>query len=179
MTKSPFIPEIEFQPKEVIKAFQEEKLRNQIAYLQAHSPFYQRLFSEHHILVDKIKSIEDLRHIPFTDKRDLQLHNWDFLCVPREQIIDFITTSGTLGDPVTFACTDHDLERLAYNEAVSFTCAGLNRGSVLQLMTTIDKRFMAGLAYFLGLRKMGAGVCLKNTHLAVKGIGGPQTALQL
>ncbi|MBQ6071063.1 MAG: AMP-binding protein [Bacteroidales bacterium] len=158
MTKSPFIPEIEFQPKEVIKAFQEEKLRNQIAYLQAHSPFYQRLFSEHHILVDKIKSIEDLRHIPFTDKRDLQLHNWDFLCVPREQIIDFITTSGTLGDPVTFACTDHDLERLAYNEAVSFTCAGLNRGSVLQLMTTIDKRFMAGLAYFLGLRKMGAGV---------------------
>ncbi len=153
-----FIPEIEFQPKEVIKAFQEEKLRNQIAYLQAHSPFYQRLFSEHHILVDKIKSIEDLRHIPFTDKRDLQLHNWDFLCVPREQIIDFITTSGTLGDPVTFACTDHDLERLAYNEAVSFTCAGLNRGSVLQLMTTMDKRFMAGLAYFLGLRKMGAGV---------------------
>ncbi|MBR4787727.1 MAG: AMP-binding protein [Bacteroidales bacterium] len=158
MKTSPFIPEIEFQPKEVIKAFQEEKLRTQIAYLQAYSPFYQRLFSEHHILADKIKTIEDLRHIPFTDKRDLQLHNWDFLCVPREQIIDFITTSGTLGDPVTFACTDHDLERLAYNEAVSFSCAGLTQGSVLQLMTTLDKRFMAGLAYFLGLRKMGAGV---------------------
>jgi len=153
-----FNPEIEYQSKDIIKAFQEEKMRAQLAYLKANSPYYQKLFLEHHIDIEKIVKLEDLRHIPFTDKKDLQLHNWDFLCVPREKIIDFITTSGTLGDPVTFACTDADLDRLAYNEAVSFTCAGLNSGSVLQLMTTMDKRFMAGLAYFLGLRKMGAGV---------------------
>lgn len=153
-----FNPDIEFQPRAVIKAFQEEKMKKQLAYLKANSPFYQQMFAQHHIDVDKIVKLEDLRHIPFTDKKDLQLHNMDFLCVPREQVIDFITTSGTLGDPVTFACTDSDLDRLAYNEAVSFTCAGLTQGSVLQLMTTLDKRFMAGLAYFLGLRKMGAGV---------------------
>ncbi|MBP5647187.1 MAG: AMP-binding protein, partial [Bacteroidaceae bacterium] len=40
----------------------------------------------------------------------------------------------------------------------SFTCAGLTADSVVQLMTTLDKRFMAGMAYFLGLREMGAGV---------------------
>jgi Coenzyme F390 synthetase len=51
-----------------------------------------------------------------------------------------------------------DLERLAYNEAISFTCAGGHKGEKYQLMTTIDKRFMAGLAYFLGIWKMGAGV---------------------
>ncbi len=153
-----FNPDIEFQPRAVIKAFQEEKMKKQLAYLKANSPFYQQMFAQHHIDVDKIVKLEDLRHIPFTDKKDLQLHNMDFLCVPREQVIDFITTSGTLGDPVTFACTDSDLDRLAYNEAVSFTCAGLTQGSVLQLMTTLDKRFMAGMAYFLGLRKMGAGV---------------------
>lgn len=153
-----FKPDIEYQPKAVIKAFQEEKMKEQLAYLQANSPFYQRVFAENHIDIAKITRLEDLQYIPFTDKKDLQLHNWDFLCVPKEQIVDYITTSGTLGDPVTFACTDGDLERLAYNEAVSFTCAGLNKGSVLQLMTTMDKRFMAGLAYFLGLRKMGAGV---------------------
>lgn len=133
-------------------------MKEQLAYLQANSPFYQRMFAENHIDISKINLLEDLQHIPFTDKKDLQLHNWDFLCVPKEQIVDYITTSGTLGDPVTFACTDGDLERLAYNEAVSFTCAGLGKSSVLQLMTTMDKRFMAGLAYFLGLRKMGAGV---------------------
>ena len=142
-----FRPEIEFQPKAVIKAFQEEKMREQLAYLQTKSPFYQRLFAENHIDIAKINLLEDLQNIPFTDKKDLQLNNWDFLCVPKEQVIDYITTSGTLGDPVTFACTDNDLNRLAYNEAISFTCAGLDTHSVLQLMTTIDKRFMAGLAY--------------------------------
>lgn len=153
-----FVPDIEFQSAEAIKAFQEQKLQEQLAYLQAKSPFYQKLFAAYNIDVTKIKTLEDLEYIPFTDKKDLQLHNMDFLCVPKEEIIDYITTSGTLGDPVTFACTNADLERLAYNEAISFTCAGLDKSSVLQLMTTIDKRFMAGLAYFLGLRKMGAGV---------------------
>lgn len=153
-----FVPEIEFQSREVIKAFQEKKMQEQLAYLKAKSPFYQKLFAACNIDVSKIKTLEDLEYIPFTDKKDLQLNNMDFLCVPKREIIDYITTSGTLGDPVTFACTDGDLDRLAYNEAVSFTCAGLNQDSVLQLMTTIDKRFMAGLAYFLGLRKMGAGV---------------------
>lgn len=152
------VSEIEFQPKEVIKAYQEERLRDMLQYLQAHSPYYQRIFTENHINIASIKKIEDLQHIPFTDKKDLQQHNMDFLCVPKEKIIDYITTSGTLGDPVTFACTDADLERLAYNEALSFACAGLKPGNVLQLMTTMDKRFMAGLAYFLGLRKLGAGV---------------------
>lgn len=153
-----FKPEIEFQPKAVIKAFQEEKMREQLAYLKANSPFYKKVFAENRIDVEKILKLEDLQYLPFTDKKDLQLHNWDFLCVPKEQIVDYITTSGTLGDPVTFACTDGDLDRLAYNEAISFTCAGLDKHSVLQLMTTMDKRFMAGLAYFLGLRKMGAAV---------------------
>jgi phenylacetate-CoA ligase len=102
--------------------------------------------------------MEDLRQIPFTEKKDLQLHNSDFLCVPPEKVIDYITTSGTLGDPVTFAMTDKDLDRLAYNEKISFLCTGAQPGDIVQLMTTIDKRFMAGLAYFLGLRALGAGV---------------------
>ena len=73
-------------------------------------------------------------------------------------MIDYITTSGTLGDPVTFCCTEKDLQRLAFNEKKSFECAGLRPGNILQLMTTIDKRFMAGLAYFLGIREMGASI---------------------
>ena len=73
-------------------------------------------------------------------------------------MIDYITTSGTLGDPVTFGCTELDLQRLAYNEKKSFECAGLHPGNIVQLMTTMDKRFMAGLAYFLGIREMGASI---------------------
>ena len=150
--------DIEFQTADAIKEFQERKLHEALDYLAANSPYYRRMFQSYSIDVEKIRHIEDLVKIPFTEKKDLQLFNEDFLCVPKEKVIDYITTSGTLGDPVTFCCTDKDLDRLAFNERKSFHCAGVRPGNVVQLMTTIDKRFMAGLAYFLGLRALGAGV---------------------
>ena len=150
--------DIEFESIDTIKAFQDEKLRKAVLYLKEHSPYYQRLFEKCHININNIRQIEDLVNIPFTDKKDLQIFNEDFLCVPKEKVIDYITTSGTLGEPVTFGCTEIDLQRLAYNEKKSFSCAGLHPGNILQLMTTIDKRFMAGLAYFLGIRELGASI---------------------
>ena len=150
--------DIEFRPADEIRAFQEGLLRKQLAYLQQNSPYYRRLFGRCGIDTERIRTLDDLVDIPFTEKKDLQLFNDDFLCVPREKIIDYITTSGTLGDPVTFGCTDADLDRLAYNEMKSFACAGLGPANVVQLMTTLDKRFMAGMAYFLGIRRLGAGI---------------------
>ena len=151
-------PEIEYKSAEEIKCFQEEKLREALQYLNLHSPFYRRIFNEQAIDINNIRHLEDLRLLPFTTKKDLQLYNDDFLCVSQEKVIDYITTSGTSGDPVTFAMTDRDLNRLAYNEKLSFVCAGVKPKDIVQLMTTIDKRFMAGLAYFLGLRELGAGI---------------------
>lgn len=151
-------PEIEFQPLDVIKKYQEERLVETIKYLNENSPYYKRLFAENHIDISKINTIESLQGIPFTEKNDLQRYNDDFLCVPKEKIVDYITTSGTTGEPVVFACSEKDLQRLAYNEKISFMCAGLRPGNILQLMTTMDKRFMAGLAYFLGIRELGASI---------------------
>ena len=152
------IPKIEQASTQEIKVFQEGKLEELLSYLNENSAYYKRLFSEHAIDIRTIKTLEDLVKIPTTTKDQLQAYNDDFLCVPKNKIIDYVTTSGTLGDPVTFALTDNDLERLAYNEAISFACAGVGEDDVLQLMTTIDRRFMAGLAYFLGVRKLGAGI---------------------
>lgn len=150
--------DIEFESPERIKEFQEELLVRHMAFLNERSPYYKRLFREHGIDVGSIRHIEDLTVIPFTEKKDLQLYNDDFCCVPKTKIIDYITTSGTLGDPVLFGCTEKDLQRLAFNEKKSFLCAGLGEENVVQLMTTLDKRFMAGMAYFLGLRELGTGV---------------------
>lgn len=150
--------DIEFSSPKEIEAFQDARLRTAIEYLAEHSPFYRRMFAGNGIKPGDITTVADLQKLPFTEKKDLQLYNDDFLCVPREKITDYVTTSGTLGDPVTFGCTDSDLERLAYNEMKSFSCAGVKQGDVVQLMTTLDKRFMAGLAYFLGIRKLGAGI---------------------
>lgn len=150
------LPIIETASREEIKAFQNEKLAKQLKYLSEHSPYYKTLFSKGNIDVDTINTVDDLVKLPVTTKTDLQEHNDNFFCVPKSKIIDYVTTSGTLGKPVTFGLTDNDLERLTYNEAVSLACAGIQKGDVVQLMTTLDRRFMAGLAYFLGLRKIGA-----------------------
>ncbi|MGX8689234.1 MAG: phenylacetate--CoA ligase family protein [Bacteroidaceae bacterium] len=150
--------DIEFESPERIKEFQEKLLGRHLTYLKEKSPYYNRLFKSYGIDIARIRHLEDLVRIPFTEKKDLQLYNDDFCCVPRNRIIDYITTSGTLGDPVLFGCTEKDLQRLAFNEKKSFECAGLTGDSVVQLMTTLDKRFMAGMAYFLGLREMGAGI---------------------
>ncbi|MGQ7947274.1 AMP-binding protein [Flavobacterium sp. WC2509] len=152
------IPKIETATTAEIKSFQEEKLLELLSYVDTNSPFYTSLFAKNNIDITAIKTLEDIEVLPVTTKEDLQQYNDDFLCVPRNKIIDYATTSGTLGDPVTFGLTDDDLERLAYNEAISFDCAGIKEGDLVQLMTTIDRRFMAGLAYFLGLRKMKVGV---------------------
>ena len=150
--------DIEYQSAEAIKRFQEERLVVALDYLKENSPYYQRLFKNNHIDVSKIRTIEDLREIPFTEKKDLQLYNWDFLCCPREKVVDYVTTSGTLGEPVTFVSTEKDLQRHAFNEKKSFSCAGVKPGDIVQLMTTMDKRFIAGLAYFLGIRELGASI---------------------
>lgn len=150
--------DIEFKSPSEIKSFQEELLHKQLHYLGEHSPYYRKMFADKGIDIESISHLEDLVSFPFTEKKDLQLYNDDFLCCPRAKIVDYITTSGTLGDPVTFGCTELDLQRLAYNEKKSFECAGLHPGNILQLMTTIDKRFMAGLAYFLGIRALGASI---------------------
>ena len=153
-----WVPEIEKQSQAEITAFQEEKLREVLAYVNEHSAFYKRLFKEHNINVSAIKTLSDLTKLPTTCKDDLQRDNDAFRCVPKSAIVDYASTSGTLGTPVTFGLTDNDLNRLAYNEAISLACAGIKKGDVVQLMTTIDRRFMAGLAYFLGVRQLGASI---------------------
>ena len=129
---------VEWDSPEYIKAFQEEKLRSLIKYLMEKSAYYRRVFAENGIDPSTINTLEDLRRVPLTDKGDLQRYNADFLCVPREMIADYMTTSGTLGDPVVFAATSKDLDRLAYNEKISFDqekwrlSAGLRGGKVLR-----------------------------------------------
>lgn len=151
-------PQIQFASPDRIKAFQEARLAETMQYLAEHSPFYRRMFKDNSIDPLSIRKIEDLRKLPLTSKDDLQKFSNEFICVEKDEIIDYVTTSGTLGDPVTFALTDADLDRLAYNEWLSFSTAGCTRSDIMQLMTTIDRRFMAGLAYFLGARKMGMGI---------------------
>ncbi len=141
-----------------IQSMQQQKLQELLAYLSLNSPFYRELFAKHEVDTSSIKTISDLSRLPVTVKEDLQQRNDDFLCVPHNKVIEYASTSGTLGSPVTIALTENDLVRLAHNEYSSFVCADGTPDDIYQLMLTLDRQFMAGIAYYSGLRKLGAGI---------------------
>ena len=153
-----FNPKLAFEPIAVQNAYQSEALKKLLDYVQHHSPFYKKLFAQHHIDVHNIKSVADLNFLPTTSKSEMQEHNWEFLCVQDVQIKEYTATSGTMGLPVTIALTENDLQRLAHNEHQSFLCADGKPGDIFQLMLTLDRQFMAGMAYYMGIRQLGAAM---------------------
>jgi phenylacetate-CoA ligase len=152
------INDIEKQSISEIDSYQTKAMMSLLEYLMKNSRFYQNHFKKNNVDPRKIKKLSDLAHVPPTSKEDLQTYTSDFICVGKEKIIDYLTTSGTSGDPVIYAMTENDLRRLAYNEYKGFRCADCTKNEVFQLMTTIDRRFMAGMAYFLGSRRLGSAM---------------------
>jgi len=134
-----------------LKDYWATQLATQVEYLRKHSAFYKNLES-------KVTSVNAISNLPFTTKDDMASGNEDFLAVPMGEVKDFAATSGTLGDPVSVYLTEKDLLRLAENEKGSLEIAGCSSADVFQLMTTMDKQFMAGLAYHYGVRALGAGM---------------------
>ena len=153
-----YSPQAAFLSKAEITAMQEIKLQETIAYLNNHSPFYKEFFTKARFNPSGIKTMEDLSVIPVTIKEDLQQRNDDFLCVPRNKIIEYSSTSGTLGNPVTIMLTENDLARLACNEYASFVSTEGSVNDIYQIMLTLDRQFMAGMAYYSGIHKLGAGI---------------------
>ncbi|HOE67523.1 MAG TPA: AMP-binding protein [Candidatus Hydrogenedentes bacterium] len=127
-----------------------------VLYAHAHSPFYQRLFRDAGLVPQDIRSVASLGRVPCTTKDDLAAGLPSFCCVPHEAIVDVCTTSGTTGAPTLYPLTARDAQRLALNEYLSFHCAGLTEKDSVFLAVTLDRCFMAGLAYYEGVRAMGA-----------------------
>jgi phenylacetate-CoA ligase len=73
-----------------------------------------------------------------------------------EQVVDISQSSGTTGEPTDMFYTENDLRRLARNERFAFAMCGIGASDVALLTCTMDRAFIAGLAYFLGLRAVGA-----------------------
>ena len=136
---------------------QMDALFDVIKYANSNSPYYKKSFGSFTFVKNEF-SIEDYKQLPFTTKTDLADHNESFLAVSMNKIADFVTTSGTTGDPISLYLTKKDLERLAKNERDSLSLMGNTENDIFQLLTTIDKQFMAGIAYFLGVQKLGAGM---------------------
>jgi len=120
-------------------------------YVARHSAYYRELFRD-------VTGVPRLSDVPTVDKAVLSECNLDFLCVPRERVVEIVTTSGTTGKPLLWMLTESDVRRLAVNERLSFECVGLTARDTVLVAVAMDRCFMAGLAYWLGLRELGCGV---------------------
>ncbi|HMB16300.1 MAG TPA: AMP-binding protein [Pelovirga sp.] len=143
---------------EEIEERQLELLQAHLQYLQRRSPYYQRLFAARDFAPDQLTSMDQLHTLPLTGKAELATSNRDFLAVGEDEVVDICVTSGTTGEPVTLWQTETDLQRLAENERQAFVAAGITRHHRVLIGAALDRGFMAGLAYFLGLREIGATI---------------------
>ncbi len=122
-----------------------------VEYARKNSPFYRQALADAPV----VKSTADLAKLPLTTKSQVSQFNEQFYCGDKKDFVDICTTSGTTGTPTLYPLTSSDLRRLGNNEAMSFAQTGLVAGDVVLLAVTIDKCFMAGLAYYEGLRQLG------------------------
>lgn len=163
-------PELAFESLEHIQEVQLELLRRHLRYLGCYSPYYRRRLAEARVESEDISSLRSLTALPLTTKQDLEHFNEELLCTSIDEVVDLCLTSGTTGLPVSLLQTRQDLDRLAYNEELSFRGAGINPGDRVLIAAALDRCFMAGLAYFLGLSRLGA--------LAIRGGSGSVSILQ-
>jgi len=140
-----------------IREAQKRYLRSHLQH-SAHAPFYQKFFHESGLDIDEIAMSFDMSALPLTSREDVVQNPDDFHVPPefRSDIVDISQTSGTSGRPLSVPFTRSDLDRLAFNEAVAFYGAGVRTGDRVLLQVTLDRCFVAGLAYFAGCVKLGA-----------------------
>ncbi len=139
---------------------QQAHLDAHLAYCRRHSPFYRRLWAGGRVGQTPV-ALAALPLLPLTGKEDLECCNDDFLAVESSAIVDIVVSSGTTGRPTRIMYSEHDLERLAYNEEKALGACGIGRGDRVLLTCTLDRLFIAGLAYYLGLRRLSAAA-LRN-----------------
>ncbi|MBQ3554071.1 MAG: phenylacetate--CoA ligase [Clostridia bacterium] len=153
-----FQKEIECMPREEMKKLQNEKLVKAINYTYENSAFYKKRFDEAGIKPGDIKSIEDLRKIPFTTKQDFT-DNYPFglFARPMKDIVRIHASSGTTGKPKVVGYTKHDMEIWSDLIARLVVMAGGSNEDIAQVAFGYGL-FTGGFGLHQGLEKVGVTV---------------------
>ena len=144
----------EFKSADEIEARSIRAVRNHVKHLLESSPWYKNVL--HGFDPHDLKQIDDIHKLPFTTKDQLSDNLDHFRAAEPELEVETVVTSGSTGRPLLFRLTKNDLERLAYNEALSFHAAGVTARDRAQVIVSLDRMFIAGMAYYRGLTTLGA-----------------------
>lgn len=151
-----FRPELswEFSSADEIQSRTLRALRNHVRHLKDVSPYYREVLA--HVEPDDITDVGAYARLPLTDKQTVSTHTNKFLAVPPESVVETVVTSGSTGHPLIYAMTASDLDRLSYNEALCFHATGVTSSDIAQIFVSLDRLFIAGMAYYRGLTLLGA-----------------------
>ena len=149
---------IETAPRAVIEWIQLEGLKKQIAHALK-TPFYSARFAAAGVTgPDFIKTLADIRKLPFTTKNDLRdAYPFGLLAVPKDQVVRVHASSGTTGTPTVIYLTQKDLDLASDTMARSLMAAGGTKDDIVQNMMTYGL-FTGGLGFHYGAELMGAMV---------------------
>jgi phenylacetate-CoA ligase len=143
-----------FENINIIKNIQNQIFCKHLNYSIENSPFYKNKFKNLNL---KNFTLSDISSLPLTSKKDLELFTDSFLACTKNQIADIVHTSGTSGKKIFFKYSDLDLKRLAYNEQSALNSI-LKPSDTVLLTCTMDRCFIAGLAYYSGCRALGCTI---------------------
>jgi phenylacetate-CoA ligase len=150
--------EVEYLDGEALQALQLERLRKIAAHACANVPHYKKVFSDLGAAPQDLRSMDDLRLLPMTDKETLRVnYPYGMFAVPMVQVREIHASSGTTGKPVVVAYTRKDLAVWSEVMARSLACAGVTENDVVQNAYGYGL-FTGGLGVHYGALELGATI---------------------
>lgn len=147
--------EIECASREEIRALQLAKLIKQVEWTYEHVAYYRERMDEMGVAPADIKTLEDIRKLPFTDKKALRdTFPFGMFAVPLEEVVELHASSGTTGKPVVVGYTGHDMAVWAECIARLVQMAGVVPGDRAQMAFGYGM-FTGGFGLHYGLQKLG------------------------
>ena len=148
----------ECMDRDELRRVQSERLIETVERVYFNVPYYRHKMQEAGLGPEKIRSIDDLRKLPFTTKQDLR-DNYPFglFAVPMSEIVRIHASSGTTGKPTVVGYTRNDISTWSEVMARTLTSAGANRHDFIQIAYGYGL-FTGGLGLHYGGEKIGASV---------------------
>lgn len=127
-------PEIETASREKILEIQNEKIVKQVRHVYDNVPYYKKLMDEKGVTPDDIKSVDDIKKLPFLTKADLrEAYPYGLLATDLKNCVRIQSTSGTTGKRVVAFYTQHDIDLWEECCARAIVAAGGTNEDVCQV----------------------------------------------
>ncbi|MBP7332916.1 MAG: phenylacetate--CoA ligase [Firmicutes bacterium] len=141
-----------------LAGLQLQRLQATVKRVYQSVPFYRDAFKARGLEPGDIKSLDDLRKLPFTCKQDLRdNYPYGLFAAPMDQIIRLHASSGTTGKPSVVGYTKNDISNWADLIARCLVMAGGSKNDVVQVAYGYGL-FTGGLGLHYGVERLGASV---------------------